>query len=201
MTTPRTRLARTALITRLRCLALGALLVACGDSPSGPPLVNGVDVNALFRPATAAELAVIEAQWAARSPTAQGVVEETSSLMLMAGGLGVARVFSHVVDGHRHYGATLTPVGAAARSLPVVVVAHGGDTGINVNDVALTTLLLGEQVRNFVYVIPSYRSEPITLGGSVFTSQGPASPWDRDVDDALALLDVGARSTPVSSAS
>jgi dipeptidyl aminopeptidase/acylaminoacyl peptidase len=164
------------------------LLAGCGDSPAGPP--GGVDLDALFRPATNAEITAVEAEWAARNPAPQGVREEASSVVLMAGGMGTVRVFSHVVDGHRHYGATLVPLGAAPRSLPVVVYAHGGDGGVNVTDFALYTLLLGEAMRNFVYVIPSFRSEPLIVGAATYRSEGAPSPWDRDVDDALALLDV-----------
>lgn len=119
----------------------------------------------------------------------------------MAGGLGTVRVFSHVVDGHRHYGATMSPVFAAPGSLPVLVFAHGGDEGMRVDDLALVTLLLGEQVRNFVYVIPSFRSEPLIVGSSWFTSEGAPSPWDRDVDDALAFLDVALQHVPEADAS
>ncbi|HSJ25364.1 MAG TPA: acyl-CoA thioester hydrolase/BAAT C-terminal domain-containing protein [Longimicrobiales bacterium] len=194
---PQPRRRSTAVVTAV----LAALLVACGDSPSGPRHTNDIDLDALFQPATAAELAAVEAEWAARTPTAASVVEEASSLTLMAGGLGTVRVFSHVVDGHRHYGATLAPTGAAAGSLPVVVFAHGGDTGINMNDVALVTLVLGETVRNFVYVVPSFRSERLMVGEASWTSEGAPSPWDRDVDDALAFLDVALERVPEADAS
>jgi dipeptidyl aminopeptidase/acylaminoacyl peptidase len=175
-------------------LAATMLPAACGDSPSGPR--SGVDLDALFRPASAVEMATVEAEWSARTPTAREVLEEATSLTLMAGGAGEVRVFSHVVDGHRHYGATLAPVGAEAGTLPVVVVAHGGDEGIAVDALALMTLLLGAPARNFVYVVPSFRSEPLTVGSTVWTSGGAASPWDRDVDDALALLDVALQHVP-----
>jgi dipeptidyl aminopeptidase/acylaminoacyl peptidase len=72
---------------------------------------------------------------------------------------------------------------------------------VSMNDVALITLLLGEQVRNFVYVVPSFRSERLTVGSATWLSQGPASPWDRDVDDALALLDVALQRVPEADAS
>ena len=124
------------------------------------------------------------------------MTEETSSLVLMGGGLGTVRVFSHTVDGNWHYGATLVPLGASAKSLPVVVFAHGGDEGVNVNDLALVLLLLGDRTRNYAFVIPSFRSERLTVGGSVFRSGGAPSPWDRDVDDALAFLDVALERTP-----
>ena len=171
-------------------------LSACGDSATGPRAPGAIDLDALFLPATAAEMALVEAQWADRSSEARDVTEETSSLVLMGGGLGTVRVFSHTVDGNWHYGATLVPLGASAKSLPVVVFAHGGDEGVNVNDLALVLLLLGDRTRNYAFVIPSFRSERLTVGGSVFRSGGAPSPWDRDVDDALAFLDVALERTP-----
>lgn len=181
-------------------LAVFALVVgtACGDTGTGAVAEPGgdIDIEALFAPPTAAEIAAVESEWGARRPRAEDVVEESSSAFIMAGGLGTARVFSHSVDGNRHYGAVLVPAGAAPGTLPVVVVTHGGDTGVNVNDFALILALLGDRTRNFVFVLPSFRSERIIVGESVFTSGGEPSPWDRDVDDALALLDVALERVP-----
>jgi dipeptidyl aminopeptidase/acylaminoacyl peptidase len=42
----------------------------------------------------------------------------------------------------------------------------------------------------FVFVAPSFRSEPLIYDGTTYLSEGAPSPWDRDVDDALALLSV-----------
>lgn len=173
-------------------LSIGLLSIGCitACDATGPAPVDPHALDELFRPASATEIAAVEAEWADREPAAADVVEEASTVMLMAGGLGTARVFSHTVDGHRHYGATLVPLGAAPRSLPVVVFTHGGDDGINVDDLALILVLLGEQARNYAYVVPSFRSERLTVSGTSYTSAGEPSPWDRDVDDALALLDV-----------
>jgi dipeptidyl aminopeptidase/acylaminoacyl peptidase len=52
--------------------------------------------------------------------------------------------------------------------------------------------LLGE----FVVVVPSFRSEPLVYGGNAYVSEGPPSPWDHDVDDALALLNAAIQITP-----
>jgi dipeptidyl aminopeptidase/acylaminoacyl peptidase len=181
---------------RASAILMVVVLIACDTPGTGlrPPV--GVDLDAIFLPATAVEIAQVESEWASRHPRAQGVVLQKSELVLMAGGFGTARVYSHLVDGHRHYGAVLVPLGAATGSLPVVIFTHGGDTGVNVGEVALTLLLLGDRARDFAYVIPSFRSETLTLGGSVFRSEGAPSPWDRDVDDALALLEVAIERTP-----
>jgi dipeptidyl aminopeptidase/acylaminoacyl peptidase len=189
------RCARRRQARKFPILAATLLLApACGDSPSTPS--HGVDLNALFRAAAPAEIAAVEAEWAARTPAAQGVTAEVTTSMLMAGGPGTVRVFSHLVDGHRHYGATLSPAGAAPGSLPVVVYAHGGDEGVSVDALATMTFLLGAPARDFVYVIPSFRSEPLSVSNSAWTSGGEASPWDRDVDDALAFLDVVLQRVP-----
>jgi hypothetical protein len=55
---------------------------------------------------------------------------------------------------------------------------------------ALTILdfAFGSGQDGFVFVAPSFRSEPLDFGGTPYVSAGEPSPWDRDVDDALALL-------------
>ncbi len=174
---------------------LAAALGACDDSPAGPT-PGAIDLDALFAPPTAAEIAAVEADWATRDVRVEGVQPELQSVVLLGGGLGTARVFSHLVEGARHYGAVLVPSGAAPGSLPVIVFAHGGDTGVDVGEVALLLALLGEQTRNFAFVVPSFRSEPLTLDGQTFTSGGEPSPWDRDVDDALAFLEVALQEVP-----
>ena len=73
---------------------------------------------------------------------------------------------------------------------------HGGDSGVDVGDVDIIGHFLGELRDRFVYVIPSFRSERLEVGDSVWISTGPASPWDYDVDDALALLNVALELTP-----
>ena len=55
---------------------------------------------------------------------------------------------------------------------------------------------LGPLRDRFVYVVPSFRAEPLRHGGESWVSDGPASPWDHDVDDALALVNAAFESTP-----
>ncbi len=174
-------------------LLLAVLLAAC-ERPVTEP--EGVDFDALFRPATRAEITAVEREWSARDVTARGIVEEGSSSVTILGEPATARVFSHVVGGHRHYGATLVPNGAAEGSLPVLVLAHSGDTGVKLHEVASRLSLLGREARGFAVVVPSFRSEAITVGGVTYRSEGEPSPWDGDVDDALAFLNVALQRVP-----
>lgn len=180
-------------------VALFLLVAACGDDSATEPDVPevGVDLDALFAAPSAAEILAIEDEWAARSPAAAGVQVEATSPVTIGGFDMTVRVVSHEVDGNRHYGAIVVPDGAMAGSLPVLIFSHGGDAGIDI-DVTLPLLpfALGEFQDDVVLVAPSFRSEPLVFEDVTYTSEGEPSPWDRDVDDALALLEVTLESTP-----
>jgi dipeptidyl aminopeptidase/acylaminoacyl peptidase len=190
-----TMMKRTVCLLLLSCalLALG-----CGSS-DGPPsnIVAGVDLRLLFAEPTQAEIDTILADWAGRNVTAQSVVEEASADRTVGAVLVTVRVVSHTVNGVRHFGAIVAPVGALPGSLPVLLYGHGGDNGENLDQILqLLPLLLPGEVEEFVIVVPSFRSERLIFDGTTHQSDGPASPWDRDADDALALLNVVADSTP-----
>jgi dipeptidyl aminopeptidase/acylaminoacyl peptidase len=182
----------TELLRRARLApALLGLLAACSDGGTEPPvgrIVAGVDLDVLFADPEPWEIQAIEAEWAGRSPGAADATIERDTVVAVGDSIRV-RVVSHDVEGVRHYGGIITakaPVGPA----PVVVYAHGGDAGVSLNDVLLLLAFLGDLGGEFVWVVPSFRAESLRLFTEVFTSEGPASPWDRDVDDALSLLDV-----------
>jgi dipeptidyl aminopeptidase/acylaminoacyl peptidase len=88
------------------------------------------------------------------------------------------------------------PNGKTAGSLPVFIYAHGGDHGVNILDLQLILVLNPAFADKFVFVIPSYRSEPLEAHGKTFTSTGEPSPWDSDVDNSFALLNVALQTTP-----
>ena len=154
------------------------------------------DLDALFVPPTAAEIAQVEAEWTTRPPEVSGVQVEldTEVTNFLAGTVRV-RVLSHTVGGLRHYGLLVTPPGADPGSLPVVVYAHGGDGGVDLADVLLIIPFM-RSVGSVAYVAPSYRSEPLRVEGREFISDGPPSPWDRDVDDTMSLLSVALEEAP-----
>jgi dipeptidyl aminopeptidase/acylaminoacyl peptidase len=170
--------------TRRFARAAGALLLA-GTAACAPRLAPGTAdrlLDGLFAPPTAAELRAVEADWAARDTGVHGFRvererrEEDGRRTL---------VVSHTVGGVRHFGLVRVPAGAAGRKLPVLVVAHGGERGVT----ALEFFRAGPLAEGWVQVLPSYRSERLVAAPlRWYRSEGPPSPWDRDVDDVMALL-------------
>ena len=114
----------------------------------------------------------------------------------LVGSPATLRIVSHTVTGARHYGAIVVPDGASEESLHVLAYLHGGDGGVSVADLQFVALPLGELRDSFVYVVPSFRSEPLRHGGQSWISEGTSSPWDYDVDDAIALMAVAFETTP-----
>ena len=173
---------------------------ACADSATAPHdrIVEGVNVSRLFAPPSQAEVTAMLDEWTNRDVQARGIQEVESTTVSLGTTPGTLRIVSHDVGGVRHFGAILAPSGAAARSLPVLVIAHGGDHGVDLSVDALPFLQLafGDLVDDFVYVAPSFRSERLSFSGRDYVSGGEQSPWDRDVDDALALLNVALQTTP-----
>jgi dipeptidyl aminopeptidase/acylaminoacyl peptidase len=184
-----------------RCLSVltcTVLLTSCSTTPDGPPrVVGGVDIDALFSPATPAEIAAILDIWEARDLAADNVTVVATAPDSIGTTPATLRVISHTLDGNRHYGAVIVPEGAAAGSLPVLIFAHESDQGVNL-DLLLpfADRLLSDLTDDFVIVVPSYRSEPLTAQGITYRSDGEPSPWDRDGDDLLALLDAALSLTP-----
>ena len=163
------------------------------DAASG-----GLDLNALFAPPTADEITQVKEEWDTRTPEVSGVrLKQDSEIPAVLGSPLRVRILSHTVGGLKHYGAVVTPVGAAdPGSLPVILYAHGGHDGVNIDQIVLVNTLLQFQGLSAAFVVPSYRSEPLQLGDEVFLSEGPPSPWDRDVDDTISLLSVALEQAP-----
>lgn len=178
-------------------VTLALALGACSDEPMGPGdgIIAGVDVAALFEAPTQAEIDEVAAQWDARTITVTGVTVERDTVVTSSGLDVRVRIVTHEVDGLRHVGAVLTADGITGPA-PIIVYAHGGDEGASVQDVLFQFPLVGADAARFVWVVPSFRSEALRFAGQTWTSQGNPSPWDRDVDDALSLLDVAVSIEP-----
>ena len=154
-------------------------------------------LNVLFAPPDDAELSAVRADWATRDVSPSGGTIELEEPYSMGGSPTTLRVVSHQVAGMRHFGAIVVPRSAGTERLPILVYAHGGDDGVSVESTLLIlTVALGEMRDNFIYVIPSFRDEPLEYGGRAWTSEGPASPWDHDVDDSIALVNLTMETIP-----
>lgn len=157
-----------------------AALPAC--APRLAPGTATALLDGLFAPPAAAERAVVEAEWAERDTGVHGYrVEwerrERNGRRTM--------VVSHTVGGARHYGLVRVPATQAGERLPVLLVAHGGDRGATRRQFFRT----GPLAEEWVQVVPSFRSERLIAAPfRWYRSAGAPSPWDRDVDDAMALL-------------
>ena len=177
-----------------------SLTVSSGNA-SARVTAESLDLEAelglLFVPPTQAEIDAVLADWAGRSAPAEDVRVELSEDFSLGGSDANLRVVSHVVTGLRHYGAIVTPAGAEDESLPILVYLHGGENGVSVADVQIAALGLGEDLLDrFVYVLPSYRAEPLRHGDMQWVSEGTSSHWDYDVDDVIALVNVAFETTP-----
>ena len=154
------------------------------------------DLDSLFAPPTPAEIAKVEAEWETRMPETGGVRIQLDTVVEQQSAPLRVRILSHTVGGLRHYGAVVTPPDAEPGSLPVLVFTHGGDNGVELREVFLINALLQFEGRGVGLVAPSYRAEPLEFDDRVFVSDGPASPWDRDVDDTMSLLSVAIEAVP-----
>lgn len=175
-------------------------LALAATEASGTVTATALDLEAeldtIFTPAAEAEIAAVRADWAERDVSAVGARVELTAPLDLVGSLATLRIVSHTVDGVRHYGAIIEPDGAAEQSLPILAYLHGGDGGVSITDIQIAAIALGELRDSFVYVIPSFRSEPLEYGDSTWVSEGRSSHWDYDVDDLLALLNVAIETTP-----
>ncbi len=186
-------------------LIIFVLVSSCRESVTDPVepeelIIEGVNLTQLFLEPLDSEKKLIEADWLSRdvSPVSVKFVDSSSSLIndLMI----TTRVVSHTVAGVRHYGSISAPAKEQTLNLPILIYLHGGDDGVNVDQTLVLLPGILDLVENaFILVIPSFRSENLIFQGITHRSEGEASPWDYDVDDALALLNVAFEMYPEAS--
>ena len=155
------------------------------------------ELDMLFAPPDESELETVRSDWATRDVSPSNVRVELEEEYNLLGIPTTLRVVSHLVAGVRHFGAIVVPRGAEAASLPILVFNHGGENGVSVEDMMfILAVALGDMRDDFVFVLPSFRDEPLEYADRSWNSDGPASPWDHDVDDALSLVNVTMETTP-----
>lgn len=184
-----------ALLVVLLLTSAGCSLAGSGDDDDN--VVEGVDLDLLFAPAASVEIEAVEVEWASRDVSARGVEVVREGEVATGGWSASVRIISHELGRTTHYGAVLVPTADADRKRPVLVYLHGGDSGVLIDDEVATLLSFVPEIRDsFIVVVPSFRSEAVVFEGDAFVSDGPPSPWDRDVDDAIALVNAAVETVP-----
>jgi dienelactone hydrolase len=185
-------------------LAFTFVSTSCSDSngSSDPaPAIDPERFATLFAPPTAEEIVAVRAEWAARPEAScdslQPAGQDTVLLSdfrfppgqdAQPGDTVLMTVFSHQMGANVHYAAILQPTGSEGSTLALLLSLHEGVDGGDINTQA-AVMATYPQFRNGVaLVVPSFRSEPLLWKGEFWQSSGEASPWDEDVDDALASL-------------
>jgi len=159
-------------------------------------IVAGVDLDELFAPPTAAEIQAIENEWQQRTISVDDYTVILDSTVQIVTAILDLKIVSHRVDGILHFGAVLVPRTDHEEALPLLTYTHGGDNGLNVDELLQLIGLIGDSISQFIYTAPSFRSEPLNFAGQTWLSEGEPSPWDRDVDDALTLVEAVLQNEP-----
>jgi hypothetical protein len=143
-----------------------------------------------YKPAVQTDMQAIVADWKARDLSCRGWTVVSKETVESFGTLELVR-FS--VGGVEQGGIVWIPF--ASGSHQVVLFGHPDDQGMTGDYVGVLEELLGTSLATTVVVAPAYRGEIATLSGSdsvfadtVASDTSAQSPWDRDVDDELAML-------------
>jgi pimeloyl-ACP methyl ester carboxylesterase len=151
-------------------------------------IYEGVDMSMLLAPVLDFEVDAVRDDWAGRNPVAQDYAYLGEE---MEGNIRWV-LMSHTVDGLTHYGLVRIPPVYGDDKLPVLVMCHPGAGGIAPLGVQWFDNTLDDPLlrRSFIFVMPSFRAEQClteTLGD--YWSEGTYNLYDRDADDAIAMLD------------
>lgn len=181
--------ASTARYAALRDWAVSGSITLTGDAaiaPSDPALKSRWD-SVVDLSNRNADLAAILADWSSRSPRPEGwtVVDslvDTSS---------VTQLVRFSVEGVPQGALVRRPLKATGK-LPVVLFCHPSDDGMGTSYLNFLIFALGTLADQVLIVAPAFRGETASLGtDSVISPSFSQSPWDRDVDDAMAVLSAG----------
>jgi dienelactone hydrolase len=147
------------------------------------------DLSQLFAAPTEDEISAVAQDWASRTPDGTDfLIERTAEL----DGFTIARV-SFMFEGLKQYAFLRYPRNYMPNgNYPLLMVHHGGTSGFYYTfpmyfDEDYPTGCLADEC---IVLVPTYRGEVFNVIDylSYRTSEGEKSVWDRDCDDAMALL-------------
>ncbi|NNF57839.1 MAG: prolyl oligopeptidase family serine peptidase [Rhodothermaceae bacterium] len=189
----------------MRVFSLSVLLVvtlaACDSSltepppplpPGGDEIVEGVNLTRLFATPSAEEHDAVRAEWATRDANrsgryrytieATGMDSDGAALTVLAGRDAATKAVLH-------YGLVRVPGHAGeVFSLPTLLLCPEGLATATESDL-LRDASYGFVRDGSVQVLMTYRGGTLSALGQTFASAAEPDAYDRDVDDALALID------------
>lgn len=178
-------------------IALSSCSSSSNNSNEDDRIVEGVNLTELFSEPTPAEREAVLSDWSSRTHAAVDVNPVSQNPISLGGTAATVRIVSHSVGTVTHYAAIVSRDNAESESLPLVVYLHGGDDGVDVSELlSVLPIALASAQDDYIYLVPSFRAEELRYNGVTHTSTGDASPWDRDVDDVMSLIDVAISVTP-----
>jgi predicted esterase len=146
------------------------------------------DLAPLFAPPTTVEIEAVRADWNTRDLawTDWSIIDESTS-----SGHRIQLV-RYVLGGDDLYAMLRFPRNESSPVWPVMLWHHGGTSGLDADDLlTFDADHTGDCLADsFLVIAPTYRSEAFRGGSGLTarTSEGAPSPFDRDADDAMALL-------------
>lgn len=192
----------------MRVLGLSALialiLMACDSSPvdtysppppSGDEIVEGINLTELFAEPTASEQAAVRAEWEERDRTRTSryrfsFVTEVEGTSNEAFRVYVAE--DPDTKSALFYGLVRLPArasGDVARR-PLVLVLPDDEELVDTARLTSAALPIRSTEReDYVLALLAYRGQTLRVGETNYLASTDASPYDMDVDDALAFAD------------
>ncbi|MFC1480676.1 alpha/beta hydrolase family protein [Candidatus Neomarinimicrobiota bacterium] len=166
-----------------------AFFLACENSPTDAGAVKiDIDLDSLFAAPTTAEIAQVEADWQSRDISARNISLLLTDTVAINVEVMILQVISHQVDMSTHVGALFSPLAGLGSNPNILVYLHGGELGTFTFEISTLLSDMDIDLSNTLLVVPSFRGEHFYHESMFYYSSGSESPWDRDVDDALALV-------------
>ncbi len=162
------------------------------DKYSG--VIEGVDFDELFAEPREAEINNVKAQWNSESITLTDTeIIDTTVINIGYESYSLQVVATTNENNVKHYSALIFPPDTL-EEYEVLFYNHGGDNGINIQEF-LSISDFSQNMRTVVsdriIAIPSFRSEAlINVDSTVYQSTGDPSPWDKDIQDCMAVVDL-----------
>ena len=197
----------------------GALLVAAGKRPEARKAYEAAlkldpeakdaaqalrmmapdqELDELFAKPSPAELNAVRELWAERTLKPRDVAIIHRGTLDLGTTAAEVRIVAHRVHGSLHYGAVIVPQGVT--QAPVIAEAKGVSPSyfpLDLSRPPYAPSVLGEEQKNFVYFLPSYRGEVLQFDGRTWTSEGDRTDvWDGATDDFIAFTAAALTVTP-----